>query len=350
MSTATSKWLASHPVEAGHLTAAQKTSWREQGFTLVHNLLPEALLRTVAEDCVAQFPSTDSAEAALIDNFGSNQHFVFPSSSPACNQVTLHQNLLGAVAELLDVDVPGIRLTQSDCWPKYGRAPSAHDLDNADQRMHCDYPNHTLTHPPPWDQPEAVEIIIYLSELDACAGSTAAVLRRGQDDPAYPWPITQTPGVGSIPYINDRLRAEAYLAEHAPDAATFRAEHLYAREVLAQYQFGSVLLYRHDTWHRGTPVTPGALRIVHNMTFKKVASEWVNVLHPGWSWSMYRNSQFMEKLIANASVEQRAVLGFPMPGNSYWTSATINAVQARYAAQGIDMTPYHDALELSPRQ
>ena len=98
-----------------------------------------------------------------------------------------------------------------------------------------------------------------------------------------------------------------------------------------------------DTWHRGTPVKHGALRLVHNMTFKKARAEWVNVLHPGWAWSMYRRDQFMEKLIAQATVEQRCVLGFPAPDSDYWNNETIQAVQARYGADGIDMQPYLDA-------
>src|SRR5262245_65069291 len=52
----------------------------------------------------------------------------------------------------------------------------------------------------------------------------------------------------------------------------------------------------------------------------------------------------MERLMARASVEQRCVLGFPRPGHNYWTQETIDAVQARYGALGIDMTPYQRAL------
>ena len=111
----------------------------------------------------------------------------------------MHPNLLQAVADLLDVDIFDIRLTQSDLWPKYGRAPSDEDSDNHDQRIHCDYPNHSLTHPLPWDSPDAAEIIIYLSDLDECGGSTAVVPRLGANDPAYPWPIVQTPGVNGLP-------------------------------------------------------------------------------------------------------------------------------------------------------
>ena len=52
----------------------------------------------------------------------------------------------------------------------------------------------------------------------------------------------------------------------------------------------------------------------------------------------------MEQLVARLSVEQRAVLGFPMPGSSYWDEHTVAAVEARYAPWDIDMTPYRDLL------
>ena len=40
---------------------------------------------------------------------------------------------------------------------------------NRDQRMHMDYPNHYLTHPPPWNQPEAVAAILYFDDVAATA-------------------------------------------------------------------------------------------------------------------------------------------------------------------------------------
>lgn len=59
---------------------------------------------------------------------------------------------------------------------------------------------------------------------------------------------------------------------------------------------------------------------------------------------MYRKDKLMEKLVAQATVEQRGVLGFPPPGHEYWTAQTVAAVEARYQAFGIDMTPYRSAL------
>ena len=160
--------------------------------------------------------------------------------------------------------------------------------------------------------------------------------------------MVHTPGVGALEWRNDRAAAEAYLERQAPEVAKWRAEHLYPREVMADYRLGTVLFYRHDTWHRGTPLEPGALRLTLNMTFRKAESEWISTLSRGWSWAMYRPSWVMERLIAKASVEQRCVLGFPRPGHSYWTQETIAAVQARYGSLGIDMTPYEHALAVRP--
>ena len=334
----------SEAVVEHRLGGAQIQSWRDRGFTLVHDLLPDALLRTLQGDALDFYPAPGTAAAKHFNNFGSGQKFVFPAESSACNAVTLHPHLLQAVADLLGVSTCDLRLTQSDLWPKYGNGDSDDALDNTDQRIHCDYPNHSLVHPPEWDNPEAVEIIIYLNDYDECEGATAVVPRDGQSDPAYPWPIVQTPGVAGLDYVNDRDKAEAYMAEHNPEAADFREKHLYARELVAEYKFGSVLFYRHDTWHRGRPVKANALRLVQNLTFTKIGCDWLNVLHPGWCWSMYRRDKLMEKLVAQATVDQRSVLGFPPPGHSYWTSRTLAAVEARYQAFGIDMSPYYAPL------
>lgn len=319
--------------------------WREQGFALVHEVLPRELLERAIADATAVFPPPGSPDVERITDFGSGGRLQFPASSEAVNTITLHPRLLGAVSQLLGVAMRDVRLTQSDLWPKYGRATRAGgEFDNTDQRIHVDYPNHTLTHPPPWDRPEAVEVILYLSDADECGGATAVVPRSGPDDPAYRWPIVDTPGVGALDWINDRAHAEAYLAEHAPEVAKWRAEQLYAREVRVIYRVGSVLFYRHDTWHRGTPLEPGVLRLVQNLTFRKAASEWISTLHAGWAWSMYRRSRTMERLIAESSVDQRCVLGFPAPGDAYWTRETIDAVSARFGPLGFDPTPYEAAL------
>lgn len=327
----------------GSLTSVQVASWREQGYALVDGVFPASLLSRVVADVTRMFPAPGTHGAAAITNFGGVS---FPAEgSDAFNELVLHPRLLAAVSQLLGEPPHALRLTQADIWPKYGRDKPAgaprDPNDNEDQRMHCDYPNHTLTHPPPWDAPEAVEMILYLCDEAGVGGATAVVPRRGPEDPAYPWPITALPGVGAAPYVNDRAAAEASLP---PELAAFRAAHLYAREARVQYGLGTLLLYRHDTWHRGTPLLPGAFRVVANLTFKKKDSEWISQLPSGWAWAMYRPELQMERLIAGASVEGRSVLGFPAPGHPYWTLATLAAVAARYGPLGMDMAPYEAAL------
>ena len=130
----------------------------------------------------------------------------------------------------------------------------------------------------------------------------------------------------------------------------FRKKHLYPREKYVKYKFGSVLLYRHDTWHRGTPLKHGCLRLVINCTFRKADSEWISTLHQGWAWGMYRRSMQVEKLIANLSVVQRCVLGFPSASSSYWNEETLEAVRCRYQPLGMDMKPYIEGMNAGKKE
>jgi len=336
----TDRWVEATPAGEGAevLTSEQIAAWQNQGFTLVSNLFPASLVDTLREAAVKKFPAAGSAAAQRVSDFGSD--LCFPSTLAALNDLTLDERLLSSVSALLRTPVASLRLTQSDLWPKYGRTQkSAGALDNMDQRIHIDYPNHSLAHPTEWYRPEAVEMIVYLNDVENSGGPTAVVPREGDADPAYRWPIVDSPGIGDLDYVNDRATAEAYFSRHRPELAQWRAS-LYERERYTHFKAGDVLFYRHDTWHRGTPMIPDALRLVQNITYRRAECEWVSTLHPGWAWSAYRKSKFLERLIANASLAQRAVLGFPQPGSSYWSEATLAAVEARYSPFGMDMSPY----------
>ena len=325
------------------LTDQDVSTWRENGYCLVNDVLPEELLERVLAASREVFPAPLSEAAAQITDFGCGQ-LRFPSRYDCVNQLALHPRLLAAAAQLLgEPDAMDLRLTQTEIWPKYGRTSTSEKdfKDNADQRMHCDFTSHTLTHPPPWYSPDAVEIIIYLSTVEECDGATAVVPRSGSNDPAYQYPIYQMPGMGLLDYYNNRQICEAYLQRVDPDVAQFRATHLYSREKKVKYQFGTVLFYRHDTWHRGTELKRGCLRMVVNMTYKRSSADSICNMHQGWAWELHhRNIQMM---MATISVEQRTVLGFPKPGHHYWNEQTLLALAARYGALGFDMKPYIDA-------
>ena len=65
-----------------------------------------------------------------------------------------------------------------------------------------------------------------------------------------------------------------------------------------------------------------------------------------WSSMAPRMAQMPNRYLEELSVEQRACLGFPPPGNVYWTAETVDAVGRRYS--GMDMAPYKEALGESP--
>ena len=68
-------------------------------------------------------------------------------------------------------------------------------------------------------------------------------------------------------------------------------------------------------------------------------------MHIGWAWAMLRKGLPVERLVANATAEQRSILGFPKPGHPYWNDQTISAVAARYSKLGLDLKPYTDAMK-----
>ena len=332
------------------LTAAQIGCWQKEGAVLVSNLFPDNDVNFLHQAASDRFPQPGTLNADETQDFGSAGAMNFPSELAEFNNIVLNPRLLQAVAALLEVKVSELRLSQADLWPKYGRAQKpGTSLDNSDQRIHVDYPNHSLAHPTPWSRPEAVEMMLYLSDGKTCGGGTAYVARRGDSDPAYRWPIVDSPGIGILDYVNDRTKAEEYLARVKPQISTFRSL-LYERETQIDYDFGDLLLYRHDTWHRGNPVNPGTCRFALNVTYRKASAEWISTLHIGWAWSAYHKSKFLERLIATCTLDQRAVLGFPQPQSDYWCDETLAGVAARYGALGMDMRPYTQAHKMRNRQ
>ena len=64
------------------------------------------------------------------------------------------------------------------------------------------------------------------------------------------------------------------------------------------------------------------------------------LLRSGWSRHVYDPGFFFERLLAEASVEQRCLLSWPAPGHRYWCEETLAAVARRYGPLGFDAAPY----------
>jgi hypothetical protein len=328
-------------VGATRLTEEQVTSWRENGFALVDGLFTLEFAHRCQQEAYVALMNDPGV------NFGSaDGKMEFPTGLKSLDAMTLHPNLLHAAGQLLKEDPNELRLIQSDVWLKKGKEDIRDPLSNQDQRIHCDYGNNTLVHPPGWYEPEVVSMIVYLSNEEESGGGTAVAPRFGSEDPMYQQtPLVGMPGYGGIKFINDRTCAEEYMDTNHPEYSALRKQ-LYAREKCAKYKVGTVLLYRHDVWHRGTPILPKKWRIVMNLGYRKKECTWVTTWNMGWARHMYNYpDEFrMEKILAESSLLQRHVLGFPPPGHKYWTKFTIQATDARYKTFGFDSTPYYQAL------
>jgi len=262
------------------------------------------------------------------------------------NKLTLHPNILKTAETLLNYPTApptGIRLTQSDAWAKFGCEKPRDKYDNKEQRVHVDAWNHMLVVPPEWEKPVSIAMIVYLSDVEETGGSTAVVPRQGPSDEAYQYEegtFMKTPGCGILPWINDREQAEDWVLQNHPDISEFRKK-LYAREGRVYFKPGTVLVYRHDIWHRGTSLKAvDSLRVVLNLSFRRADCDWFSHWNPGWARWMYSREQILEKIIGSASVEQRTALGFPAPGHPYWTETSLRLVTQRYSHLGFDPKPY----------
>ena len=79
-----------------------------------------------------------------------------------------------------------------------------------------------------------------------------------------------------------------------------------------------------------------------NIAWKKRDSFWHLTWNPAWTqWNYYGN---IERVLISLSPKQRALLGVPKPGHSYWNEQNIKWFGARYP--GMDINPYLKALKL----
>ena len=300
--------------------------WKLHGFAILRGVFDVEKMKEVVEHSMKLFP--DDMEPTL-DFGGDTAHF--PTCGPI-DEITMDERLIGLAKECLGVNE--IRLAQSIAWPKKGNKLQGEMLNN-NQRMHCDYGNHTFLHPPPWNEPNLIAAIVYLSDINETGGGTAVVPREGDNDELYEEPLTRMPGYGPYKFFNDQKSAEDYFADNFPDVAEFRQK-LYNREIRPVPQLGDVLLYRHDIWHRGTPVNEDIVRRVLNLTWKKAGIDYIYCWDPGFATSNYSGK--VEEMFKKLTPIQRNTLGIPLPGDSYWTDRTVSFLEARYP--GIDVSPY----------
>ena len=303
------------------------TQWREEGYTIVRNCIPDKLIYSAAKMLKHYYDTPDKIK----DDFGSDGIFEFPTHTHL-DSITLNENLIKIVQQLLQCDT--ILLSQADTWAKKG-SNNLEKISNNDQRMHMDYGNNSFLHPSNWYNPEAVAMIIYLSDTTITEGGTAIVPKTSSTEHLYLFPYKHMPGISNNPFINNKIHSEDYFKKNNPDVYNFRKE-LYQHERIITPKKGDILLYRLDIWHRGTPVKQNHTRFAMNLLWKKRDCYWINQWNPGWAKRNYYG--LTEKLITKSTPLQRSVLGIPNIGDPYWTKEKIDLFKMRYPS--LDIYPY----------
>ena len=281
--------------------------YQENGFVIVENFLTKKELALAHEEIQRILPgwlefSQDSQAPKPADwnrPPKSRRNTRFPFAGNQLNAVTMHPDLRKFAA--LNAGHDDLVCEQGDLHYKcFGHA------SDMDQVMHLDYLNHTLVYPPKdrkyW---QTAYLIYYTDVTEELAPTAVCSWKHYQED--ILWPTT-------------------YEKEQRPE--------LYENEVLAKVPAGSVLAYSMRTFHRGTAFKSEGARIGEFITYAPKNCPWLGIV--GWpEQGVHKSFQIW---IESASVEERQMLGFPVPGDPYWTEETLAGVSARFP--NMDMSPY----------
>jgi hypothetical protein len=224
----------------------------------------------------------------------------FPFRSTRLNKLVVHDVLIDLACALLGTD--DVRLYLALATAKYAGQSSGYN-----QLLHTDYPNHSLVVPRRDAGYGHLETFVYLNDVSTRNGATRLVSR------------TRTAG---IPVEQHTLNLDDY-------------GELYRDPGEASAPAGSVVAYGPDVYHRSVDVIePGQARFMLHVAYKPAARDWVGYQ----AWPIKGFSPEWHKFVAQASVRQLTVLGFPQPGDPFWNDQTVAGVGARYP--GLDMSPW----------
>lgn len=289
------------------MTALDQISERmnQDGYAIVVGLMTEPELNEIGK-CVRQLYPTQE------ERLNKRHHYPALASGsavveapfwfPTLNYVAVHPRVLAIVEKVLGTS--DLRLLQSLLWIKYGGGKFS-------QQLHRDYRDTSLLPPTVGHgRFDHVAAIVYYEDVSEDAGPTKVISR------------TRSADVGRVP---------AGLTDEQSSA-------LEEREISVVVPAGSALFFSGDVLHRASDITNVARRRVsHHLAWGRSASPWV-----GWaSWPRLYHDGRMRSWIAEMTPRARQVLGFPAPGDDYWTESTITETEALYP--GIDMTPYREA-------
>tara|TARA_E500000331_G_scaffold65726_1_gene60362 strand:- start:5468 stop:6361 length:894 start_codon:yes stop_codon:yes gene_type:complete len=294
------------------ITDEHEAHYRKHGFAIVENFLTDEELASALSDFDQVVPGwVDYAR----DPSGPKPEFYnkpfpdqrgiphFPYKGQSLNALSFHPELR-RFSQLM-CDGGEIYCEQSHLSYK------ASGQGNFDQAMHLDYGNHNLAYPP--DRPEywQTAFLYYFTDVTAECGPTAVCSKTH-----YPERILVPAG---------------YTREQRPE--------IYDNEVKVTVPAGSLLIYSMRTFHRGTAITgDNHGRLGMFVTYAPREGRWMGIV----GWPVSAGKREFRQWIEQATVDERTAIGFPEAGHDYWTDETLDGVSGRFP--GMDMTPYHDAI------
>jgi hypothetical protein len=296
--------------------AEYKRRWDTAGWCVIEDVIPPDLVAGAQQALADVFPTADEfadrvdpvRNAPFLTEQGAPRP-QFPFDGDALNRVALHDVIIDLAERCLAIDE--IRMYQAAVTAKYSNAAPDYE-----QLLHVDYANHTLVVPRTDVGYQHVTMFIYLSDVTAETGATRVVSREH---------------TAAIPIERTYLHLEEYA-------------HLYALEETASGPAGSVFVYRPDVFHRGVPLRePRAARFLLPVAFKPAATDWIGY----HAFPARAEDTAWHRFMRQATVRQLTVLGFPKPGDAYWTAETLAGVAARYPS--LDMRPWRDSTTVEPK-
>ena len=283
--------------------------YRDNGFVIVENFLTTDELALAQKEIQRILPGwlefAQDPEAPKPEDWNhppkTRRNTRFPFAGDQLNTITLHPDLRRFAS--VNAGHDDLVCEQGDLHYKcYG-----HSAD-MDQQMHLDYMNHTLVYPPITPQYWQTAYLIYYTDVNENLAPTAFCSWKHYDDEIL-WPTT----------YDQNQRSE-----------------LYDNEVKVIVPAGSVVAYSMRTFHRGTAFKKEGARIGEFITYAPRNCPWMGIV--GWpEQGVYKSFRVW---IEKASVEERTMLGFPEPGDPYWTDETLAGVSARFPK--MDLGAYRD--------
>jgi ectoine hydroxylase-related dioxygenase (phytanoyl-CoA dioxygenase family) len=284
----------------------------DKGYTVVADFLHGEQLSAAQTEFRAYFPAFEEARRTSAEGQSFRHARPFPFPGRDLNGLAVHPWVIEVAGSILGGSQ--LRLTSSFVQAKYGTGLGP----SRDQQLHNDaWSANSLLFPRTDGPYQRLYGILYLSDVTEDLAPTYVVGRAA--DLGVPLLTAARQGT----YSRDDYGA------------------LYAQERPVLVRSGSLLLFLGDVVHRGSAMTAEAgERDALFFNFHDAVAGWTGT----HLWGMRPSSPewpAFSSFIEQASVAQRNVLGFPPPGDPYWTSDTLAMITDLYP--DLDCAPYREA-------